>query len=192
MRCSLCSHHPAALAEPRGTLVTLVEPWWNPRGTSPQARPGPPRSLSGLRPRSFQLLGKKKQQIEGTPPISSHGLPWFRRLLPQAPPRAFRAPRAFRVLSACVRRVRRDQAESGARSPALPRELAELHLPADALGAGDAAPGTLGEMRWWLGFRGPLKTYIYIYIYRVLFFDYPSIDLNPGVVHSPQKESPVV
>ena len=31
MRCSFyCSHHPAALAEPRGTLV---EPWWNPGGT---------------------------------------------------------------------------------------------------------------------------------------------------------------
>ena len=30
------SHHPAALAEPRGTLV---EPWWNPRGTLPQGRP---------------------------------------------------------------------------------------------------------------------------------------------------------
>ena len=52
---------------PGGTLVepwwnpggTLVEPWWNPRGTSPQGRPGPPRSLSGLRPQSFQLLGNK-------------------------------------------------------------------------------------------------------------------------------------
>ena len=48
--------HPAALAEPGGTLV---EPSWNPRGTSPQGRPGPPRTLSGLRPQSFQLLGKK-------------------------------------------------------------------------------------------------------------------------------------
>ena len=51
---------------PGGTLVepwwnpggTLVEPWWNPRGTLPQGRPGPPRSLSGLRPQSFQLLEK--------------------------------------------------------------------------------------------------------------------------------------
>ena len=69
MRCSFwCSNHPAALAEPRGNLVepwwnpggTLVEPWWNPRGTLPQGRPGPPRSLSGLRPPSFQLLGGKK------------------------------------------------------------------------------------------------------------------------------------
>ena len=44
----------------------LVESWWSPggtladpRGTLPQGRPGPPRSLSGLRPQSFQLLGKK-------------------------------------------------------------------------------------------------------------------------------------
>ena len=35
----------------------LVELWWNPRGTLPQGRSGPPRSLSGLRPQSFQLLG---------------------------------------------------------------------------------------------------------------------------------------
>ena len=50
MRCSFqCSHHPAALAEPRGTLVepwwnpggTLVEPSWNPRGTLPQPRTTP-------------------------------------------------------------------------------------------------------------------------------------------------------
>ena len=41
---------------------TLVEPWWNPRGTLPQGRPGPPRSLSGLRPQSFQLLGKKERK----------------------------------------------------------------------------------------------------------------------------------
>ena len=45
--------------EHRGTLRTLVEPGWNPRGTSPQGRPVPPRSLSGLRPQSFQLVGKK-------------------------------------------------------------------------------------------------------------------------------------
>ena len=42
--------HPAALAEPSGTLVEL---WWNPRGTLPQGRPGPPRSLSRLRPKIF-------------------------------------------------------------------------------------------------------------------------------------------
>ena len=62
---------------PRGTLVelswnpgapwwnpggTLVEPWWNPCRTLPQVRPGPPRNLSGLRPQSFQLLGKKNQK----------------------------------------------------------------------------------------------------------------------------------
>ena len=43
---------------PRGTLV---EPSWNPRGTLPQGRPGSPRSLCGLRPQSFQLLGKNKK-----------------------------------------------------------------------------------------------------------------------------------
>ena len=45
---------------------TLVEPWWNPGGTlvvepSWNLTSGPPRttrSLSGLRPQSFQLLGK--------------------------------------------------------------------------------------------------------------------------------------
>ena len=50
---------------PGGTLVepwwnpggTLVEPWWNPRGTLPQGSPGPPRSLSWLRPQS--CWGKK-------------------------------------------------------------------------------------------------------------------------------------
>ena len=75
--------HPAALAEPRGTLV---EPswnprgtWWNPRGTLPQGRPGPPRSLSGLRLQSCQLLGNNmkmwcsfwfpfKAQPKGYPP----------------------------------------------------------------------------------------------------------------------------
>ena len=36
-----------------------MEPWWNRRGTLPQSRPEPPRSLSGLRPQSFQLLGNK-------------------------------------------------------------------------------------------------------------------------------------
>ena len=48
-----CSHHPAALAEPGGTLV---EPWWNPGGTLVE----PSWNLSGLRAQSFQLLGKKK------------------------------------------------------------------------------------------------------------------------------------
>ena len=47
-----------------GTLVEAwwkpVEAWWNPRGTLPRTRPGPTRSLSGLRPQSFQLLGKKR------------------------------------------------------------------------------------------------------------------------------------
>ena len=51
---------------PSGTLVepwcnpggTLVEPWWNPGRTLPQGH-GPPRSLSGLRPQSFQLLKTK-------------------------------------------------------------------------------------------------------------------------------------
>ena len=32
----------------------------NPRGTLPQGLPGPPRSLSGLRLQSFQLLGEKR------------------------------------------------------------------------------------------------------------------------------------
>ena len=31
-----------------------------------------------------------------------------------------------------------------------------------------------------------------LYRDRVLLFDYPSVDLNPGVVHSPQKEKPWV
>ena len=43
-----------------------MEPWWNFRGTFPQGRPGPPRSLSGLRPQSFQLLGKNKNKKTGT------------------------------------------------------------------------------------------------------------------------------
>ena len=31
-----------------------MEPqWWNPRGTLPQGRPGPPRSLSGTTPQSI-------------------------------------------------------------------------------------------------------------------------------------------
>ena len=45
----------------------LVEPSRNPGGTLPHPRPGPPRSLSGLRPQSFQLLGKHttKQRANG-------------------------------------------------------------------------------------------------------------------------------
>ena len=46
---------------------TLVELWWNRRGTLPQGRPGPPRSLSGLRPQSFQLLGKNTLEPESAP-----------------------------------------------------------------------------------------------------------------------------
>ena len=42
-----------------------MEPSWKCRGTLPQGRPGPPRSLSGLRPQSFQLLGEKKTQVAG-------------------------------------------------------------------------------------------------------------------------------
>ena len=38
-----------------------MEPWWNPPRALPQGRPGPPRSLSRLRPQSFQLLGKNKR-----------------------------------------------------------------------------------------------------------------------------------
>ena len=59
---NLTSNHPGPPRSPRRTWWnsggTVVEPWWNPRGTLPQGRPGPPRSLSGLRPQSFQLLGK--------------------------------------------------------------------------------------------------------------------------------------
>ena len=41
---------------------------WNPGGTLPQGRPGPPRSLSGLRPQSFRCWGKRKE-IQGTSSI---------------------------------------------------------------------------------------------------------------------------
>ena len=44
-----------------------MEPWWNPGGTLPQGRPGPPRTLSGLRPHSFQLLGNNKPGFERSP-----------------------------------------------------------------------------------------------------------------------------
>ena len=78
------------LVQPYLNHGTLVEPWWSPRRTLPQTtpdhhpsprrilwnwwnphrilvephlggRPGPPRSLSGLRTQSFQLLGEKKK-----------------------------------------------------------------------------------------------------------------------------------
>ena len=72
---------PQPLWNPGGTLV---EPWWNPRGTLPQGRPGPPRSLSGVRPQSVQLLGNKKRkhadcsnQLSTTRPIK---LRFVRRL----------------------------------------------------------------------------------------------------------------
>ena len=48
--------------QPGRTSWNLVEPSWNPDGTLPQGCPGPPRSLSGLRPQSFQLLGKYSNQ----------------------------------------------------------------------------------------------------------------------------------
>ena len=59
----------------------LVEPWGTPRGTLPQGRPGP-RSLSGLRPQSFQLLGEKN-----TPPPKT-SIPqriWACMLSPRSP-----------------------------------------------------------------------------------------------------------
>ena len=49
---------------PRNPGGALVEPRWNPGGTLAQIRPEPPRSLSGLRPQSFQLLGKSTIQGE--------------------------------------------------------------------------------------------------------------------------------
>ena len=49
----------SARTTPQPSQNLLVEPSWNPRGALPQGRPGPPRSLFGLRPRSFQLLGEK-------------------------------------------------------------------------------------------------------------------------------------
>ena len=62
--------------------ATLVEPWWNPGGTL--VEPWPPQSLSGLRPQSFQLLGKKeantfleKQGPQATPiPFLALSKPW--------------------------------------------------------------------------------------------------------------------
>ena len=44
-----------------------MKPWWNPRGTLPHGRPGPPGSLSGLRSQSFQLLWKKGSQQQRRP-----------------------------------------------------------------------------------------------------------------------------
>ena len=50
------------LVEPLWNPSGTLELSWSPRGTLPQGRPGPPRSLSGLRPQSFQLLGKKERE----------------------------------------------------------------------------------------------------------------------------------
>ena len=51
-------------SNPGGTLVEpWWNPWWNPGGTLAQGRPEPPRSLSGLRPQSFQLLGKIYKRV---------------------------------------------------------------------------------------------------------------------------------
>ena len=58
MQFALLRTHRRTSWNPRGTLV---EPWSNPGGTLPQGRPGP-RSLSGLRPQSFQLLGRKNKK----------------------------------------------------------------------------------------------------------------------------------
>ena len=46
---------PLTTVSPSGTLV---EPSQNPHSTLPQSRPGPPQTLSGLRPHRIQLLGK--------------------------------------------------------------------------------------------------------------------------------------
>ena len=60
---------------------TLVEPSWNPRGTLPQGRTVPPWSLSGLRPQSFQLLGKNclplvRKGSRASAPAPSPGQTW--------------------------------------------------------------------------------------------------------------------
>ena len=69
--------HPALAEEPWWNPGgNLVEPWWNPGGTlaEPLVEPwwnltsGPPRTLSGLRPQSFQLLGKKTAVCGGAAP----------------------------------------------------------------------------------------------------------------------------
>ena len=71
MRCSFSVLTPR---KPRRTWWnpggTLVEPSWRPRGTLPQGRPEPPRSLSGLRPQSFQLLGDNIKISSGDIPNS--------------------------------------------------------------------------------------------------------------------------
>ena len=57
----------------------LVEPSWHPRGTCGtllQDRPGPLRSLSGLTPQSFQLLGKKVCVCVVFFPWKSNGGSW--------------------------------------------------------------------------------------------------------------------
>ena len=53
---------------------TSVEPWWKPRGTLPQGCPGPPRSLSGLRP---QKLGKAATTAYKGTKIISGSTPHF-------------------------------------------------------------------------------------------------------------------
>ena len=53
MRCSFsCSHHSAALAEPR---ETLVEPWWNPGGTLVEP-------FLRADPKAFSCWGKTKNE----------------------------------------------------------------------------------------------------------------------------------
>ena len=63
---NLCGTLPQSTPNPGGNLADggthLVEPWWNSGGTLAQGRPEPPRSLSGLRPQSFQLLGNEKKE----------------------------------------------------------------------------------------------------------------------------------
>ena len=63
---------PGTTPQPSKKLVEVVGPWWNSRGTLPQGRPGPPRSLSGMRPQSFQLLGKKEHNKEGKHTINEN------------------------------------------------------------------------------------------------------------------------
>ena len=62
MQCSFeCSHHPAALAEPRGALV---EPWWNPRGmlVEPYLRAAPDHpGAIWAETRKLSAVGRNKQ-----------------------------------------------------------------------------------------------------------------------------------
>ena len=80
---NLTSNHPRPARSPCSWWKlggTLVEPSWNPRGTLPQGRPEPPRSLSGLRPQSFQLLGKKKKNVPSAMATGPPVLKRFQRL----------------------------------------------------------------------------------------------------------------